>query len=258
VTGWGYDAVAEKDTEWSMCELIRKRFPEPAHVVIRQVRNAAAFEATNTADAFAMGVWPSRGLHLHGFEIKVSRSDWLNELKKPWKSDAFQPFCDFWWLVTSPGVVQLGELPEGWGHLERKGQRLECKTEPTKNPDPKPIPRTLLAAIVKRQGDPDKAALREADQKGYERGVAQEKKLQESERERHVALRDQVKAFEAASGVRIEIWSDGTKIGEAVRVVLNGDVTQRVRWQRDSLAKIVTDLDALIDAGANDEGGLAS
>jgi hypothetical protein len=241
-----------------MCELIRKRFPEPAHVVIRQVRNAAAFDATNTADAFAMGVWPSRGLHLHGFEIKCSRSDWLNELKKPWKADAFQPFCDFWWLVTSPGVVEFGELPESWGHLERKGQRLECRTEATKNPDPKPIPRTLLAAIVKRQGDPDKNALREADQKGYERGVEQEKKMLELERENFKTLKERVSAFEAASGVRIDTWTDGVKIGKAVRVVLSGDVTQRVAWQRDSLAKIVTDLDQLIAAANNNEGDLAS
>ena len=34
------------------------------------------------ADAIAMNLWPSRGLAVHGFEIKISRGDWQRE--PPW------------------------------------------------------------------------------------------------------------------------------------------------------------------------------
>jgi len=32
-----------------------------------------------------MDLWPSGGLEIHGHEVKVSRSDWLRELKEPEK-----------------------------------------------------------------------------------------------------------------------------------------------------------------------------
>jgi hypothetical protein len=238
-----------KDTEWSMCELLRKRYAEPAFVVIRQVRNKAAFDATNTADAFAMGVWPSRGLHLHGFEIKVSRSDWLKELAQPWKADAFQPHCDYWWVVTSPGVVQLGELPESWGHLERRGQRLVCVKEAPKNAEPEAISRSMLAAIVKRQGDPDRAALAAAEEKGSKLGAKAAEQGFEFERSQFTKLKEKVRAFETASGISLEHgWHDGDKMGKAVAQVLRGNPMDRAIYQRDNLAKIVEDLTALIEA----------
>lgn len=243
------ESLNGKDTEWSMCELLRKRYAEPAFVVMRQVRNKAAFDATNTADAFAMGVWPSRGLHLHGFEIKVSRSDWLKELSQPWKADAFQPHCDYWWVVTSPGVVQPGELPESWGHLERKGPRLVCVKEAPKNAEPQPISRSMLAAIVKRQGDPDKEALAKAEAKGAERGHKEAARKTNYEMDRLQHLATKVREFEDASGIKIDdTWERGEKIGRAVKAVLNTDPMERAKYQRDSLAKIVEDLTALIEA----------
>jgi hypothetical protein len=60
---------------------------------------------------------PSSGHVVHGFEVKVSRSDWLTELKDPEKAEAFKPYCDHWWLVTPTADIVRGDLPEGWGHL---------------------------------------------------------------------------------------------------------------------------------------------
>lgn len=60
-----------------------------------------------------------------GFEVKVSRSDWLSELKKPEKADSLARYCDRWYLVISdPKIVKDGELPPTWGLLCRKGDRL--------------------------------------------------------------------------------------------------------------------------------------
>lgn len=50
-------------------------------VVATEVRNAASFDANRSADALAFNFWTSRGLAVHGYEVKVSRSDWLRELK---------------------------------------------------------------------------------------------------------------------------------------------------------------------------------
>jgi hypothetical protein len=110
-------------TETAMLALIRERFSAASgngerYVFARHVRSHAGFDATRTADAVVMDVWPSSGLAVHGFEVKVSRSDWLRELKDPHKATPVRRFCDHWWLVVSDrSIVRPGELPDGWGLL---------------------------------------------------------------------------------------------------------------------------------------------
>lgn len=62
---------------------------------------------------------------IHGFEVKVSRADWLREKRThdeefpaAWKSYPWGRYCTHWWLVVPhKDIVQPGELPEGWGLL---------------------------------------------------------------------------------------------------------------------------------------------
>jgi len=65
------------------------------YAVAAGVRSHAGFDARRTADYVAMDLWPSKGLALHGHEIKVSRSDWLRELKEPEKAAEFIPWMNF-------------------------------------------------------------------------------------------------------------------------------------------------------------------
>lgn len=71
---------------------------------------------TRTADAMAMGLWPNTDLELVRLELKVSRSDWLHELKDPTKAEEMKQFCDRWYLVIADeSIIKTGELPAGWG-----------------------------------------------------------------------------------------------------------------------------------------------
>lgn len=69
-------------------------------------------------DFCAVGTWPSTKFEVHGYEVKASRSDWLRELKDPAKSADAMHKVDYWWVAAPAVVVQDGELPDGWGHLE--------------------------------------------------------------------------------------------------------------------------------------------
>lgn len=51
-------------------------YSQPEWAILFDVGNATGGRATRRADAVAMSLWPSRGLELYGFEIKVSRADW--------------------------------------------------------------------------------------------------------------------------------------------------------------------------------------
>ncbi|HYJ21079.1 MAG TPA: hypothetical protein VEW07_03530, partial [Solirubrobacterales bacterium] len=73
----------------------------PTAVIAPGVRSAAGFDARRTIDAVSLNLWPSRGMLLDGYEIKVSRSDWLRELKNPAKAEEFAGLVDRLWLVVS-------------------------------------------------------------------------------------------------------------------------------------------------------------
>jgi len=87
------------------------------YIVLSQVASSTG-GANCIADVMVLGAWHSSGNLLEGFEVKISRADWLNELKKPNKSYENKKYCDKWWLVIADqSMVKGGELPEDWGMM---------------------------------------------------------------------------------------------------------------------------------------------
>jgi len=114
-------------TEHDVLEALRRRYSitygnGDRWAFATHVRCSAGFGRgglIRTADAVAMDLWPSQGLAIHGHEVKVSRSDWLTELRAPEKSFPVRRYCDRWWLVVGHrSIVKPGELPDGWGLME--------------------------------------------------------------------------------------------------------------------------------------------
>src|SRR3546814_12197781 len=56
----------------------------------------AIHKKLRVADAIAIDCWTSKGQEIHGHEVKVSRSDWLAELRDPDKAEAFRPYVNRW------------------------------------------------------------------------------------------------------------------------------------------------------------------
>lgn len=103
---------------------LRMHYSSPEYAVIEEVRNATGRlkkrdgKQPRYADMLAMGLWPSSGLEIIGFEVKTSRADWLKEIGDEKKAVAVSQFCDRWFLVTNnEKIVKDGELPAGWGWL---------------------------------------------------------------------------------------------------------------------------------------------
>ena len=184
------------------------------------------------ADALAFGLWQSRGLHLHGFEIKATRSDWLRELKDGAKAEAAARYCDFWWVVTVPGVVADGELPVLWGLMELsdKTGKLRIKVRAPQQEHVAALDRNFVATML-REGtrnmmtrDEWQLKIQDIEERARERA---KRELDVS----HVArgyeeLQRQVHAFRDATGIDIEgnraadKWAYGLELGEATAIVL--------------------------------------
>ncbi len=104
---------------------------------------------SKVADFIAADKYPGipygTALALHGHEIKVSRSDWLTELRDPTKAEAVKQYMHHWWLVVSDAdIVKPGELPHDWGLLVKAGDKLRAKVAaPRLTPQPLPLDFTI-------------------------------------------------------------------------------------------------------------------
>lgn len=155
-------------TEPDMLALLRARHDRPGngangeYAFATHVRNAAGFNAHRAFDAVALALWPSRHLELTIFEVKVSRSDWLRELKaNPTggtdpleKAHAALNLADRFVVVAPAGMVKVDELPARWGLLELTRKRaFRMTVEPTLlRPRDRffaPLPRGFVVALLR-------------------------------------------------------------------------------------------------------------
>lgn len=146
----------KKVTERDMLDRLNRRYATYNGNGIRftraeHVKIATGFDAQRICDYMALDLWtgygPDRGPKLHGHEVKVSRADWLSELKRPEKAQAFTVYCDYWWLVVSDrSIVKPDELPAGWGLMAPHGQGLRVFVQ-AERLDVLPMPRSLQATF---------------------------------------------------------------------------------------------------------------
>lgn len=152
---------------------LSKKYQTDSYAFIPQVRNQTGHShQTRTADAVALSLWPSRGHELEGFEVKVSRSDWLNELKNHQKAEEIFQYCDRWWLVTGDkDIAKLDEIPKPWGWmaLTESGIRVMKKAPQLKA---KALSTGFVCAIFRRMQNicTSEAALKTIKDEAYARG----------------------------------------------------------------------------------------
>ena len=206
-------ATPEHD-EGTLTNLVRRRYAPPTWACLSQVRNATGFSSgrTRTADAIAVGCWPSRGEEIHGVEIKVSRGDWLRELKDPEKAElSWIRWCHRWWIAAPEGIVLDGELPPAWGLLEPDGAkgRLVARIEaPALSPMPLPI--ATLAALLRRaqEDSPSERALKDAVAKAEAKAHQDSDELWKGQIERLkkdlLEKRQRIMRFEQETGLALE------------------------------------------------------
>ncbi|RKQ70165.1 hypothetical protein BCL74_2105 [Oceanibaculum indicum] len=248
-----------------------KRWAAPEYAVMWEVGEATGLMRGRSADAVIMSLWPSRGLELHGVEIKVSRSDWKREAADPAKAEAIAKFCDRWWVHTAPGVVDdLSDLPPAWGLREFDGSKWKTLRE-AELTEAAPVTRGFLAALLRRADGAMRDMIRDATAEGR----AEVEREREALRERHheavaeaverklghlSGVQKSVAEFEAAFGTRIDSFLDFSKIGRAARALADvgsgwgdfRDLSNRLRRVADEIDAI-TALSAVPTASDNEQ-----
>ena len=148
---------------------LRMRYTAPQYATLEEVRNATGrikrrrvinkitgdvtTDRPRYADMIAVGLWPSLGLEILGFEVKTTRADWLKEISDEKKAVAVQQYCDRWYLVVPhknhEKIVRAGELPDTWGMLtvDETGTVREIVDAPKL--DAQPVTRAFLASMIR-------------------------------------------------------------------------------------------------------------
>lgn len=205
---------------------LKRTFSSPGWQVFYEVGNDTGAMVSRHADAVAIGIWPSNGHLIHGFEIKVSRADFLNEMKDPTKSQAVFQFCDRWSLVTPAGLVKADELPGPWGLMTYDGKSLRTVKQAAVL-QPVPLTAGFVAAMLRRAGEADDSLLnaavqverarsREVQQKAIQDAIGRDRENRKTSADRSL---EELKAyrtiFEGMERYEIEGMAPFIKIAKA-------------------------------------------
>ena len=244
---------------------MRAKWCAPEYATLFEVADATGARQSRSADALIMSLWPSRGLELHGVEIKVSRSDYRREAADPTKAETIAAFCDRWWLHVAPNVItDLSDVPPAWGVREWDGRIWRTIREAEKT-EAKPPNRAFLASLLRRN---DEAVTRwahsalEKEREGFCAQMERERAqvadrvqcLVQQRTAAFEALADKVAKFEAAAGLTLSEWGDWGKIGAAARALADcrdgwGSLAARLRKAADEIDAISAMAEAPADGG---------
>lgn len=228
---------------------------------LTDVSNATSFNRDRAADAIYMGAWQSVGIQCHGFEVKVSRGDWLREIQDVSKAGAFEKFCHFWWIVAPEGIVELAEMPVQWGlkEITRKDDSscsIRVKKAASRNPNAS-LDYHFFASCLRKCRREDATAIEiqqlkdAAYRDGFKNGQEHKERPWESEHLRREVgrLQSRINNFQEKSGIRIDEWNAG-EIGEIVRHIESHGIgeVERLKMIRTWMEESIVALNSFMNA----------
>jgi hypothetical protein len=138
------------------------RYRAPEWAFFRELRCGTGYDYTwagnpsrvqKRLDAWAFHLWPSGGYQPTGFEVKVSRADFLHDVRNGSKRGRYMELCQFFYYVTPSGLVDVSEVPEEAGFItvNSEGRTRIVKHAPRREcPEPE---WDFFAAICRRVGE---------------------------------------------------------------------------------------------------------
>lgn len=164
--------------------LLRRYYRPPAWAFFLELRAGTGYNYNRLAwmkgsdrqnverrlDAWAFHLWPSGGYRPTGFEVKVSRADFLHDVKTASKRARYLALCQYFYYVTPKDLVRPDEVPPEAGLMYATTSRLKVVKFPPERTIPQPewdffaaICRRVLREETERVGVPDVLTLEEVD-----------------------------------------------------------------------------------------------
>lgn len=135
-----------------------------AYALIEQVGDSTGAYTRRHLDVVAMGLWPSRGMEVHGIEVKVSKYDLMKEIANPAKAEAVASYCDKFYIAAPAGMIDhegFTSVVPGWGLLEVGEERGKRVVKVPIGAKPREVvtklDRGFIAAVLRRVPAPSEA-----------------------------------------------------------------------------------------------------
>lgn len=211
------DAPAEAVSTPKLEGMLRAKYDRQQYALLFDVPDTVSLAQKRRIDAVSFGLWASGGQEIQGFELKISRADWLRELKQVDKADPFIELCDRFWLVTADSkIAKLEEIPACWGWLSATRSGLRVQRPAQKLPGcGGVVPRGFLLGVMRKLQDdllssPDVQAVIDERvklvQQRQDANVQYATKNLQRERDEAVKV---VKEFQEKSGIDLLHWRYG-------------------------------------------------
>lgn len=232
---------------------LRAMFGPPEFAIFFEVAVGTGFGGQRRkADAVAMDMWPSRGMKITGFEVKVSRHDWLREKGNPVKAEAIAAYCDRWALVTAFGVAEQHEVPPAWDwyELSENGDALKLRQRGHET-EAKPLDRSFVASLLRCATRGELLDIEVAANKMIEKERGQmkeeiERRIDTKTREAAVLLKRYGPIEKMLGHMTVDQFSTDDTISRAVQVVLKSGVAGTYSGL-GALSKRLTEMSTKID-----------
>ena len=232
-----------------ICAALRERYKQPEWALFFEVGSGTGANCKRHADALAMNMYPSRGLSIVGFEIKVSHSDLKHELENPVKAEEIARFCNEWFLVVPEGLIKKDDLiPAAWGVIECKDGRLWVNKK-AEQLNPQPITKDFMAAVLRSAGKVDEKTFHVAINKvrnecmeGYQESVKSQVEMQTRR------LRESIKKyeqFEQLTGEKIGAYTDVEGLAERWKLATN---IQHLYGKYDGIKAVLRQAEIFVDS----------
>ena len=144
-------------------EAVQALHPDPQWAFVAELRVGTGYdsgrakdapnEAEQRLDAWAINCWPSQGgFQAVAYEVKISRADFLHELKHPYKRELGLRYSNLFYFAAPKGLIKKSELPRECGLVEvDEAGRAKLALEAPRREMEFPPPR-FLAALGRRAG----------------------------------------------------------------------------------------------------------
>lgn len=113
-------------------------------------RELAVLTGTRRLDFWTMAAYSAHAYRAVVYEVKATRSDFLNELKHPEKRIPAEECAHECWFAVPAGIVKPEEIPANWGLMVlSEGMRFRRVKHATQR-EIGPLPHYLTSAVARR------------------------------------------------------------------------------------------------------------
>jgi len=118
---------------WQVIDALKRRHQQPEWIFVEELRLGTGYGRMNIPghskavtheqriDAFVLNCYPSRKNERWAYEIKVSRGDFIHELKQPDKRVGAMHISNRFYFAAPEGLIKTEELPDMCGLMEVRG-----------------------------------------------------------------------------------------------------------------------------------------